>query len=198
MKTSSSYSYLDKFENRVFGKGLSWKKISCNVGTIILVIGFLIYIFMNVDLVPATDDDYSLLENQLLQIQEKPENILRMEGNLTIKNGSITYTVENDQCKIIGVYNESYKLVETRREDKAMSKLEFIVGSLGAVALGSIVVFIYFSFLLWLLRHLFLALLKSIVWYYLKIVTTIVDLHKSPYNYQVEEININIWYTSFE
>lgn len=161
MKTFSSYSYLDKFENRVLGKGLSWEKISCIVGTIILVIGFLIHIFMNVDLVPATDDDYSLLENQLLQIQEKPENILRMEGNLTIKNGSITYTVENDQCKIIGVYNESYKLVETRREDKAMSKLEFIVGSLVVVALGSIVVYYLFFIFVVIIEALVLSTFKK-------------------------------------
>lgn len=161
MKTSSSYSDLDKFENRVLGKGLSWEKISCIVGTIILVIGFLIYIFMKVDLVPATDDDYSLLENQLLQIQEKPENILRMEGNLTINNGSITYTVENDQCKIIGVYNESYKLVETRREDKAMSKLEFIVGSLGVVVLGSIVVYYLFFIFVVIVEALVLSTFKK-------------------------------------
>ena len=80
-----------------------------------------IEVYLMTDRVPATFDDYLPLKNQLLEVQENPNVLLSSNCTITINNGYITYTIENDECKMTGKYDEQYNLIETRQKDKSIS-----------------------------------------------------------------------------
>lgn len=79
-----------------------------------------VLLFLSIDKIPATQDDYLQLESYAVEIQQNPS--LLFETNWAIKNSNDTVTIcfENDECKVIEKYDQELKLISTSREDKSL------------------------------------------------------------------------------
>ena len=79
-----------------------------------------VLLFLSIDKIPATQDDYLQLESYAVEIQQNPS--LLFETNCAIKNSNDTVTIcfENDECKVIAKYDQELKLISTSREDKSL------------------------------------------------------------------------------
>jgi len=79
--------------------------------------------YIATDITPATFDDYVPLNEKLVSVQEEPTSLLKGDGVITISNGVINYTVENNECKMTGTYDQDYKLIQKSQKDKSMNNL---------------------------------------------------------------------------
>ena len=99
----------------------------------ILILAIIISLILTVsfynatDKVPATFDDYVPLNQRILAVETNPSSLLDGNGTIDIKDGVITYTVENEECKMTGTYDREYKLTKKTQSDKAFSTVSLVI-----------------------------------------------------------------------
>lgn len=113
--------YYNFIERMNFSKYNSAEKIICCILCFIIAIVSLIWTFNNIDRVPATPGDFEELYEQLLAVQENPDELIKNEGTIIIYNDNIIYDIENNECKMTGKYTRDFKLIEYSQKDKACS-----------------------------------------------------------------------------
>ena len=106
------------------------EKIASFIIPSILTIIAIIWFWPKIDRVPATAEDYKTLNDYLESIQGKPDDFFNMNGDIFINEDRINYKIENDECKMTGIYNKSFELVGSIKEDKAVSTLFAVLGIL--------------------------------------------------------------------
>ena len=111
---------------------------------LILAVMFGLYAAISItaqtDTTPATFDDYYSLNEKLVALQEDHSLALKEEGTLVVTDENIRYTVENDQCKMTGIYTHDYKLVGKEQTDKRIHPATLIlIAALIAALIGFIV-----------------------------------------------------------
>ena len=111
----------------IFGLGIL-------LGTIIGV-----YSFIRTDKIPATELDYEVLNNNLLNAEGNFEALLETDAEISISDDAVIVTLENEQCKVKGKYNKNIELLSVERIDKASSISLAIGNSLADFIMGSIV-----------------------------------------------------------
>lgn len=75
--------------------------------------------FIITDKVPATELDYSKLENQAIAVQKNPELLLNTNSEINVKDGTISVKFENTECAIEVQYNQNYEILSIAKKDKA-------------------------------------------------------------------------------
>ena len=111
----------DFFERMTLGKRMSPEKITIVVVSIILAIWCVVFAWIDFDRVPAVPEDYKSLYERLEYVQGKPEEFVTQKGTVTINEDTISYTIENEECEMTGVYNRDYELISSSQKDKAIS-----------------------------------------------------------------------------
>lgn len=122
------------FENFIYriayGTGSSPEKILCLIIAIVFSIASVGLIWPKLDMEPATPEDFKQLYEYLNSIQGKPENFLNRKGDITIEDDRIVYKIENEQCKMTGVFDKDYKLIYTSEEDKYIELFKAIISTI--------------------------------------------------------------------
>jgi hypothetical protein len=90
--------------DRVSKKG-TIEQILCFITAATISFIMAINFFYTIDRVPATIDDFIPLNEKLLSVENNPDVILIGDGTIIIEGDKISYTIENDECKMIGNYN---------------------------------------------------------------------------------------------
>ena len=123
-------SMYDRLLQRMNPDNNEWspEKIVTLTISLILAILAVVFIWPKIDRVPATNEDYKSLYNYLETIQGKPEEFFNKEGNISVKEDAIHYEIENDECKMTGVYNKDFQLITTLEEDKATATYKLVLG----------------------------------------------------------------------
>lgn len=89
-----------------------------------------IAVFLHIDKVPATQQDYQLLEQQAINIQQNPKLLFETNCNISINNELITVRLENEECKIYVKYNKNFEILSYSKNDNYTFLLLALVISL--------------------------------------------------------------------
>ena len=122
-----------RFLDRLFRKQKSVEKIIIYLISIMAAIVVAGIAYPKIDIVPATTEDYEELHEQLLMVEDNPEEFMKHKGKITVYEGKIVYEIENDECEMTGTYSRDHKLMEYSQEDKSIS---LFVAVLGCIILG--------------------------------------------------------------
>ena len=106
---------------RLVDKRNSPERIIILTISIIIAIIVGVYVFINLDRTPATPEDYEELHEQLLMVENNPEEFMKHKGKITIYNDEIIYEIENKECELKGKYTLDYQLIDYSQKDKAAS-----------------------------------------------------------------------------
>lgn len=92
-----------------------------NVISGLLCIPLSIILFIYTDKVPATPTDYEQLEEQVYALQQNPDLLLEIDGNINININDkiITIEFENDECKITAKYDKNFEILSLSKKDKS-------------------------------------------------------------------------------
>ena len=123
----------DFFERMMLGKRMSPEKITIVVVSAILSVWCIVLVWINIDRVPAVPEDYKSLYERLEYVQGKPEEFVTQKGTVTINEDTISYTIENEECEMTGVYSRDYELISSSQKDKATSTFNAILGCIVAL-----------------------------------------------------------------
>lgn len=80
---------------------------------------FVLASFAYTDTTPATLSDYEQLEEKANAIEQNPDLLLKTNCKIEINSEIITVEFENEECKLIAKYNQSFKVLSTFRQDKS-------------------------------------------------------------------------------
>lgn len=129
--------YYSDFWYRIWSKKVYWEKIVIGIVALILGILLAIWCYTGVDLTPATEEDYAPLYQQINAIQSHPEEILKVPGKIVIGTERITYSIENEECEMTGIFDRNTKLIEVTQKDKASEKLNAILFCVAFMAIAT-------------------------------------------------------------
>lgn len=155
-------TYGESFERVVGKEKISVEKIVVFILAVVLGIIGAVYGYRISDYIPATFDDYLPLNNQLLAVQGKPEEFMKVDCDIKIRNGLVTYTVENEECSMTGRYNESLQLIETSQKDKADDIASVICGCVFFFMLIVVLSYLVLILIVFLAEILVITVLKII------------------------------------
>lgn len=127
---------IGKLIKRIMDNHKTPEKIVVFIISGIVAIIVSVFLFNNLDRIPATSEDFEELHEQIKMIQDNPEEILNHNGKITVSDDKITYEIENKECKMIGEYTRDYKLLQTTKVDNAIS---IYVAILICAAVGTLV-----------------------------------------------------------
>lgn len=84
-----------------------------------------IILFIYLDKVPATPEDYEELEEQVEAIQKNPITLMESDYNykISIADHIIIVEFENDECSMTARYDSSFRVLSTTEKDKSMCSL---------------------------------------------------------------------------
>lgn len=92
------------------------EKIVFSLSTILgIVVG--VMFFVSIDITPVTSSDYESLENQMEDIEQNPNLLLKTKCNISISDDVITATFSNDECKLTVQYDEKFRVLTTCKTD---------------------------------------------------------------------------------
>lgn len=101
------------------GKLSSEEKIGFFFGAVVgLAIG--IMLFVSFDTVPATPMDYKPLEEQMTAVQQNPQLLFEINGDIKVEDEVITVLFENDECSITAEYDKNLKLISSSKADESI------------------------------------------------------------------------------
>ena len=141
------------------------EKIICFILCFIFAVVVLANLIPTMDVTPATFDDYAPLNEVLVEVQSSPDVILTQNGNITVSDDTITYTIANDQCELTGIYTKDYQLISRMQRDKSFSVfLAFLVGfMIFAVALMfPYLIIMLITYIIWFMVLLIISCIKKI------------------------------------
>lgn len=103
---------------------------------------FAVSLVHRMDLSPAVFDDYQPLNSKLLEVQDNPSIVLSEPGTLIVEPGLVEYTVENEQCKMTGIYTHDFELLDKKQQDKRTHPFWALLGGIFAFLIALIVSYI--------------------------------------------------------
>ena len=112
----------------------------------------------------AKFEDYAELNDILEAVQENPNLIFKQKGTLEVDDNKLAYTVENDECKMTGIYDLDFNLIERKSKDKMNPLIETIVLLIliGLLIIGVVYFVLLFVFyLIWFIVMCFVKLAKK-------------------------------------
>ncbi len=136
----------------------------CLILSFLCALGLLSYMVAHSDMTPATFDDYVPLNEQLLLVQDDPMIMLKSDGTIEITNDTISYTIENKECSMTGVYNKDFKLISKSQKDKCFSIFTMIMICMLFGCMGFIIIFFLLMFVVyfvWFIVLLITACIKK-------------------------------------
>lgn len=104
---------------RRFNNLRSIERVVALITSILVFAGFANYYLNNVDITPAEQMYVDEIVERLNKVSSDPNILLKNPGKVTIKKDSITYSIENAQCKATGKYDKEYKLIDYKVDDSA-------------------------------------------------------------------------------
>lgn len=129
------------------------EKIGLAIGGIIGII-VAVSVFVVIDKVPATTDNYEPMEKQVSLIQQNHDLLFKTDCNIYINGEVITVNFENDECKLTAQYNQNFEVLSISKEDNYIFWLFALVlalfmgfATLWAVAFVMMVVIFLFEIL---------------------------------------------------
>lgn len=145
-----------------------------------LIVGlvFSVFYYHSVDKIPATFDDFAQLNEKLVAVENDHSLILEEDAVITIKNGTIEYTVENQQCEMTGKYDSEYRLIEKQQKDKYT---HFLTANLICIP-----IMIFFAFVCYVILGFLIWSVLSIV----NIITALVKKYKKNHEHDHDRITM--------
>ena len=112
-------------------KRLKDKKCFWLIADIVAVLsglGLVMWGYINIDKIPATPDDYQVLERQIVNIQQDPDMLFEMEDcRVSISGEEIKVDIENEECEISVLFNKNFEVISTTKKDKCISEGALII-----------------------------------------------------------------------
>ncbi len=151
------------------------ERIICIILSLILALSFVGYMGITADVTPATFDDYVPLNYVIEEVENNPDLMLQRDGTITIQKDRIIYTIENEQCKLTGVYDKDFNLISRSGTDKSFSVFSLV---LAMIIMGT---------LIWTCALLLLITTVYLIWFIVLVVLSIYKKHVIEKSIQNEE-----------
>lgn len=87
------------------------------IGAIIIGIVVGISVFNYIDIVPATADDYEIMEKQMTDIQQNPNLLFKTNCKISINGDVITVILKNNECTMTAQYDQNFEILSTSKND---------------------------------------------------------------------------------
>lgn len=136
-----------------------WKEIITTAISILLVIAFVIFFYVETDTVPATQQDYEQLEKKAYSVEQNPDLLLKTDCNINVNGKVITVKFENNECILTAEYDKNFNILSTYREDK----YTFFLFAILLCFLVGISVFVFVYLFLFIILFFFEYLVKAVL-----------------------------------
>ena len=118
-----------------------------------------ILLFLYIDKVPATPQDYLQLESYVIETQHNPNLLFETECNMRNNGETIYVCFENKECQVNATYNHNFELLSTSNNDKSTFWLWALLVS---ILLG-VCVYAFGSFTMLILLLIFGCLVECMI-----------------------------------
>ena len=109
----------------------NWRSIERVVCLFTAILAFtwcFTYLFFDyTDLEPASKESIDSITERIEAVSDNPELMLKSKGEIKIEGDTVTYSLENADCKATAKYDREFKLIEYEIKDSAETLFHAIV-----------------------------------------------------------------------